>query len=357
MAPYYLIVLTTFLLSVFDLVKSNVIRLLVYVVYCTVLILFVGLRTVGVDNDSVNYEEAFNLAGGMSWPDLITGNYEETMERGYLLLNKAVYALGGGIRTVFLLMAVVTGLVNYTLIYRKSPFPFASLLLYVCFFYFYRDFTQIRFALSAGLGLWALFLLTERDYIKFALLVLIGASFHSAILVVPFIGLVYMLTKNYWFYFILPLIGAVGAFFDPVMFLFSLGGLPPTLAQYVELEEFGRGGYVISIIAQVFMTGMLIFKSRLLKCYPKKVVDYLFVALSIASFINLLFISFAIMQRLALLLFGAILFSMPYVSKVLETRKSDRFLALFLRFVFMLYILYYGLKMVSPSLMQPYSIM
>ncbi|MFC3199219.1 EpsG family protein [Parapedobacter deserti] len=357
MTPYYAIVITTFLLSVFDLVRSHAIRFSVYVGYCIVLVLFVGLRSVGVDNDSVNYEEAFSLAASLPWSDLITGNYDETMERGYLVLNKVIHSLGGGIRTVFLLMAILTGLVNYTLIYKKSPFPFASLLLYVCFFYFYRDFTQIRFALSAGLGLWALFRLTEGKYWSFAVLVLVGAGFHSAVLIVPFVSLFYVLIKSLWFYFVLPLLGVLGGLFNPVMILFSLGGLPPTLAQYVEFDELGKGGYVPSIIAQVFMAGMMIFRRRLLNYHPKKVIDYMFIALSLASFINLLFISFAIMQRLALLLFGAILFSMPYVCKMLESDRSEKFLALFLRAIFMLYVLYYGLKMVNPNLMQPYSIL
>lgn len=357
MAAYYAIIITAFLLSIFDLVKSDVVRLIVYVGYCLILVLFIGLRSVGVDNDGANYEDAFNLAGGLSWLDLVIGNYDETMERGYLLLNKIIYALGGNIHTVFLLMASLTGLVNYTLIYKKSPLPFASLLLYVCFFFFYRDFTQIRFGLSAGMGLWAVLLWADRRYLFALLLVLIASSIHSAVLVVALLIVLYSVIQNAWFYFLLPIFGLIGGFFDPVMILFKLGGLPPTLAQYVEFEEFGTGGYVISLIAQVFMAAMLIFKTRLLNRYPKSLFDLLFVALALGSFINLLFISFAIMQRLALLLFGAILFAMPYLCYLLESDKDDKFNALFFRFIFMVYVFYYGLKMIDPGLMQPYSIL
>ena len=356
MAAYYAIVITAFLLSVFDLVKSDVVRLIVYVGYCSILVLFVGLRSIGIDNDGANYEEAFNLAGGLPWVDLVTGNYDETMERGYLLLNKVIYTLGGNIHIVFLLMASITGLVNYTLIYKKSPLPFASLLLYVCFFFFYRDFTQIRYALSAGIGLWAIFFWIDKRYLKSLLLVLVASSIHSAVLVVFLLILSYYLIRNTWFYFALPLLGLIGGVFNPTMILFSLGGLPPTLAQYVEFEEFGAGGYVISLIAQVFMAGMLIFKTRLLNRYPKPWFDLLFIALAMGSFINLLFISFAIMQRLALLLFGVILFAMPYLCHMMESDKDEKFNALFFRFIFMVYVFYYGLKMIDPGLMQPYSI-
>lgn len=357
MAAYYVIVIVALLISVFDFIKNDIIRLVAYMGYCLALVLFIGLRSVGVDNDGSNYEDAFNLAGELPWADLILGSYGVTMERGYLLLNKLIGALGGNIRVVFLVMAAVTGAVNYTLIYKKSPLPFTSLFLYVCFFFFYRDFTQIRFALSAGIGMWAIFGWLDRKYLLATLLVLLAASIHSAVLVVFLLFLLYELYKNMWVYFLLPAVGLIGGLFDPIMLLFRLGGLPPTLAQYVELEEFGSGGYVVSAIAQVLMAAMLIFREKLVERYSEAWFNLLFIALSVGSFINLLFISFAIMQRLALLLFGAVLFAMPSLSHTLESEEDGKFYALFFRVVLMVYVLYYGLKMINPGLMQPYSIL
>lgn len=357
MAIYYAIVIVALLMSVFDFIRNDIVRLVAYVGYCIILVLFIGLRSVGVDNDSANYEDAFNLAAELPWNELVTGSYGETMERGYLMLNKLIGVLGGQVRTVFLIMAAATGVVNYTLIYKKSPLPFVSLFLYVCFFLFYRDFTQIRFALSAGIGFWALFGWLDRKYLQAILLVLIAASIHSAVLVVLLLFVLYEVSKDMWIYFLLPLLGLIGGFFNPIMILFRLGGLPPTLAQYVELEEFGSGGYVVSIIAQVLMAAMLIFRQRLVERYSEAWFNLLFVSLSVGSFINLLFISFAIMQRLALLLFGAILFALPSLSHTLESEKEEKFYALFFRVVLMVYVFYYGLKMINPGLMQPYSIL
>jgi len=357
MTVYYAIVIITLLMSVFDFIKSDIVRLIAYVGYCIILVLFIGLRSVGVDNDSVNYEEAFNLAGELPWGDLVSGSYGETMERGYLLVNKLIGVLGGNIQVVFLVMAAATGAVNYTLIYRKSPLPFTSLFLYVCFFFFYRDFTQIRFALSAGMGMWAVFSWLDRKHLQAVVIVLLAASMHSAVLVVFLLFMLYEVTKNMWVYFLLPLLGLIGGLFNPIMFLFRLGGLPPTLAQYVELEEFGSGGYVVSIIAQVLMAAMLIFRVKLVERYSEAWFNLLFVALSVGSFINLLFISFAIMQRLALLLFGAVLFAMPSLNHTLESEDNEKFYALFFRVLLMVYVFYYGLKMINPGLMQPYSIL
>lgn len=357
MIAYYAIIILAFLLCIIDLVKYSYVRLAAFVAFGTILVLFVGLRSMGVDNDGPNYAEAFNFTTGTSWAALFSGSYIEGMERGYLLLNKLVFSLGGDIHGVFFLMAFLTGLINYTLIYKNSPRPFFSLLIYLCFFYFYRDFTQIRYALSAVMGIWALFLFIDRRYFYCFLVVFIAAFIHGAVLIIPLLICAYLLVKNYWFYFLLPLVGLVLGFLNPVMFLFQLGGLPPTLANYVQQDEFGKGGYMVSVIAQVFMVGVLVFKKKLLRFYSEKKIDLFFIALSLGSFINLTFISFAIMQRLASLLFGVVVFLIPYFFVMIETHSKDKYNGLFLRFIFMLFVLFYGLMMVDLELMRPYSIL
>src|SRR5690606_5081788 len=316
------------------------------------LVLFAGLRAVGVDNDGASYEEVLQIAGNTPWIDLVTGNYSEAMERGYLLLNKLIYVLGGDIRVVFLIMAFATGLVNYSLIFARSPFPFCSLFIYVCFFYYYRDFTQIRYALSAALGMWSIFYFIDKNYIKSAVIIALASLIHGAVLVVPVLFVAYALCRNYLVYCMLPVLGLIGSFFNPVEYLLTIGGLPPTLARYAEMDDLGKGGYFLSVVAQVFILTVLIFKDRLLLYYRKRTIDLLLIAMSIASFINLLFISFAIMQRLALLLFGVVVFLMPFLFSTLETDEEDRYIALFCRFVFITMVVYYGLNMIDINLMR-----
>ncbi len=354
MFPYYLLLITVFFSTLADFVESKEGRLIAYALLCSLLVMFTGLRGLGVDNDGIAYEDAMSLTSNLSWGQLLAGDYDFTMERGYMMLNKAVDALGGNIHAVFFLMALATGLVNYTLFYKRSPYPFCSLLVYVCFFYFYRDFTQIRYALSAGMGMWAVFMFIDRKYVSAALLVFFAAFFHSAVLVIPLLFLAYALMRNYWVYLFLPLLGAIGAYFDPVMHLFQLGGLPPTLANYVEQDEFGSGGYMVSVVAQVFMLAILIYKEELLKRYSKRELDILYIALSIGSFINLLFISFAIMQRLSSMLFTAIVLLLPYLFSIIESKEREQYTGLFIRVLFMLFVLFYGLNMIDMGLMRPY---
>lgn len=357
MLPYYLLLIAVFLFTLVDFAESKEARLIVYGFLCALLVAFAGLRGVGVDNDGIAYEDALNLASNLSWGQLFSGNFDFTMERGYMLLNKTVSTLGGDVHVVFVIMALATGLVNYTLIYRRSPYPFCSLLVYVCFFYFYRDFTQIRYALSAGIGMWAVFMFVDRKYIHAALLIFFAAFFHSSVLIIPLLFLAYALLRNYWVYFFLPILGAVGAFFDPVMYLFQLGGLPPTLAIYVEQNELGSGGYMVSVVAQVFMLAVLIYKRELVMLYTKRKVDILYIALSVGSFVNLLFISFAIMQRLSSMLFMAIVFLLPYLFSIIESKQKEEYTGLFIRFLFMVFVLYYGLNMIDTGLLRSYRIL
>jgi len=359
MIYYYLLLLFSSAMVVFDFVKDRHIQVIFFFLQCLVLTLFAGLRAVGVDNDSLNYWGEFQLAGGLSWTELLTGSYPSSVERGYMLLNKLVSSAGMGIHAVFMIMAVLTGLVNYTLIFKKSPYPFTSLVIYVGFFFFYRDFTQIRYALAAGVGMWAIFLFLEQRYWRSLTLVLAFAFIHSSVLVVSLFALAFMVIRNRFVYFVLPFIGLIGGFFDPIILIFNFVGLPDTLARYVLTNEFEKGGYVVSAIAQLVMLGFLVFWKPLVDYYPKRIIDGLFIGLSLGSFINLLFISFSIMQRLSLLLFGVILFALPYLFKAVESRINleEKLLTAVIRLAFCLFALYYGMMMIHPDILQPYRIL
>ncbi|MEC3879546.1 EpsG family protein [Parapedobacter sp. 10938] len=357
MIPYYILFIVTFLFTVFDFIQSRYVRLCAYIPLCLLLVGFVGLRALGVDNDGFAYQDAFRLVGEKySWLDLLLGNYDETMERGYLLFNKLVYTLGGNIHVVFMVMAFLTGLLNFTLIYKYSPMPFLSVLIYLCFFYLYRDFTQIRYALSAAMGFWSICFFVDKKYWWSFASVFFAAFIHSSVLIVPLFYLLYVFMRNYPFYLVLPVVGLIIGFFDPVMYLFALGGLPPTLAGYVEQEEFGESGYMLSAIAEIFILGIFYYRSKLTTFYGERTIDLFMVALSLGSFINLMFISFAIMQRLSSLLFTVIALVMPYLFCVIEDDIRDRNLGLLIRVVFMIFVLYYGLKMIDIDLVRPYAI-
>ena len=358
MIPYYLLVILAFLLVFFDFQPSRKIKLVVFSACGIMLFLFAGLRSVGTDNDSHNYEDAYYSVENTTWTDILAGDYEhKTMERSYMLLNKAMVTAGLDVRFLFLLLAALSVGLTLRIIWKRSPFPFSSLLFYTCFFYFYRDFTQIRYAVAAALGMHALFLFIDKKYLPAGYVILAAVFFHSSMLVLFLLVLAYMAIRNYWFYFLLPVAGFLAGLFNPVIFLMRVGGLPPALINYVEQEDLGRGGYVASVISQLLLLGAWVFRGRLLRHYSERHIGILYAALSIGSFINLTFISFSIMQRLSLMLFGVTMFLGMYLFRLLENRPSERYAVLSLQLLFNIYVCYYGLKMIGPEILQPYDIL
>ena len=61
MTVYYLIFIISFILCFFDFVKSKVIKFFPYFIFAVLLVLFVGLRYPGIDNDSKNYIDMFEF--------------------------------------------------------------------------------------------------------------------------------------------------------------------------------------------------------------------------------------------------------------------------------------------------------
>ncbi|KIO78626.1 hypothetical protein TH53_02440 [Pedobacter lusitanus] len=101
-----------------------------------VLISLPAFREIGVDNDSLSYSEIFKSTNNYSIGQIISGNYESNIERGFMLLNKLVDVFGGDFNSVLFIVALLTGLLNYTIIYKICRFPFTALLIYLSFFLF-----------------------------------------------------------------------------------------------------------------------------------------------------------------------------------------------------------------------------
>ena len=155
MTIYYCVFILAFLMCIFDFVHEKTLYTFVYILFCIFLISLVAFRHVGIDNDSQNYQNMFITYSYSSFNEIIRGGYGY-VEKGYVLLNKIIASLGGDFRILMVVMAVLTGIFNYCFFYKNSIYPFISLLIYLSFFYFYRDFTQIRYALSCALVFWSI---------------------------------------------------------------------------------------------------------------------------------------------------------------------------------------------------------
>lgn len=157
-------------------------NLAVYITLGIVLILFAGLREIGFDKDSENYEIYF-----YHYDD---PGMELTVEYSFRLLSRIFYSLFGDVRSIFLFYALVGVSLKMFALRRLSEFWFLPICVYISYFYIVHDLTQIRASVVSGLTLLAIPYICERKR-KTALAILFaGCLFHySAIALLPILFL------------------------------------------------------------------------------------------------------------------------------------------------------------------------
>ncbi|MBB5647477.1 EpsG family protein [Pedobacter cryoconitis] len=349
MLIYYLVFLFSFLLCGFDYLKDQSVKLIVYVAFSAFLIALPAFRTIGTDNDSGSYEEIFLSGNKYSLAEVLEGKYEGNTERGYMLLNKVILMMGGDINTLLFVVAVLTGVLNYTLIYKVSKFPFTALLIYLSFFYLYRDFTQIRYALSCAFAYWTVFFFIRGRYFSFFFSFMVAMLFHNtAFALIVILPLCYFF-KNRYIYMIIPFFCLIGIFVNPFPILLSLGGVPEHMQMY--LDEDGAGGLAVSAIGLSIMLIYFIYYNKFEKKDSGLAIYYRLLAVGVS--LSLLFIQASILQRFSYLFFQFCVLLLPNMLSGLQ-RLKDRYYFVLLHFLFNCFFLYYGVKLIAPTLIRPY---
>jgi hypothetical protein len=349
MAVYYFVFIVSFLLCVLDYVKVEKIKIIAYTTFCLLLVLLPGFRSVGNDNDSTNYADIFDLSKTYTLREIVAGDYPENIERGFMLLNKVVASAGGSVTAIFLAIAVLSGVLNYLIIYKVSPYPFTALLFYLSFFYLYRDFTQIRYGLSCALCFWSVYFFVGKNYLLTVLTLLFAIFVHSAAFILVLVLPCCLLVKNKYLYLALPFVCVVGIVFNPFQYLLTLGGVPAHMQIY--LDEEGGGGFIVSALGYLIMMIYIFYKKQLSNDNYNFALYYRLFAVGVA--LNLLFIQASIFQRFSNLLFQFSVLFLPNLLWALRDMKY-RYYLVFLHFMFLCFFLYYGIKLISPALIRPY---
>lgn len=173
-------IFTAFLCYIEDYIKKY--RLPLYLLIGLILILVAGLREVGIDPDSPNYEYTYQ--------HYYTNNALEGVEYSYILLSSIFNKLTSDVHIMFLFYAAV-GICLKFLAFRKYNISyFLPVLVYISFYYELHENTQIRTCILSGLLLLAIISIAEKNKKKAIILLLIGAFFHvSAILLLPLVFL------------------------------------------------------------------------------------------------------------------------------------------------------------------------
>lgn len=157
-------------------------RLPLYLLIGLILILVAGLREVGIDPDSENYEYHYQ--------HYYYSNVLEGVEYSYILLSSFFNNFTSDVHILFLFYAAV-GISLKFLAFRKYNISyFLPVLVYIAFYYELHENTQIRTCILSGLLLLAIIEIADKNKKKAIILLSIGAFFHtSALLLFPLVFL------------------------------------------------------------------------------------------------------------------------------------------------------------------------
>ncbi len=166
--------------------SSNRRRKIYLIVTFGVLILVAGLRDPSVGTDLAgHYAKRYNMIGSYSWSQIPTFSATIGYEIGYCYFTRFLHFFSSDVQFfVFATSFLMCAAFGY-FIYKESTDVVlsAELMLFSCFYY--RFMTMMRQGLAISIILVAYTLLngSERklkDYIKFALLILLASTFHSS---------------------------------------------------------------------------------------------------------------------------------------------------------------------------------
>jgi len=352
MLIYYLIFIFSFIFCFFDFVNNRLIQKTIFIAFSIFLICFSGFRAVGTDNDSTNYLYTFMSCENIGFYEIFIGDYWENIERGYYLLNKIIFSLGGSFTTLLFTVSLLMSLLNYSIILKFCRYPFLSLLFYLSLFYIYRDLTQIRYGLACGFVFYAVYYLINKKYFLFSLFLMLSFLFHNTsyimLLILPFC----IWVKNKNIYFFLPILGFVGFFYNFLPLLLSKGLAIEHMEIY--LDEKGTAGFMIPVIG-FFIMLIYIFNEKLYLVNEVQQLSYefFFRLFSISVTLNFLFFQVSIFQRFSYLVFQFGILLLPMMLFELQQSKFKVYWKT-AYWIFATIFLFYGMRMITPFLLRPY---
>lgn len=354
MVPYITIIIISVLLTRLDAVQLRKYdKLWFFVPFMLVLTLFVSLRPPAIDRDYVAYQTAYGYMQYFDWKDMLYAYSIYQLEWGYVFLTKLFYSLGFSFAAFLFVYEFLLGVLMARLFYKYSPYFFTSLCMYVCLFFFLRNFTQIRFAFASILLVYGLFQCAEKKMWTGLLCMIGGGLIHNAAWIGLFVPLCYLIFFNRWIYLIFPVLGIFVSLLHPIQLIASLVGLPGQITRYFTAPtEVGS-----SLMSYVFSYALLIISvlhyDKLKELFGRKF-EYIYIALSISIFIGLAFIEFPIMQRISNALFTISIFLVPYLMKLLSEKRWYGYRDLFAFGVILVFFVY-GAKLILVShLLKPY---
>lgn len=154
-------------------------RLFLYCLIGVCLILTAGLREVGIDPDSSNYEYTFL--------NYNTVSALEGVEYSYILLSQIINFFSSDVHMLFLVYAFLGVTTKFIALRKLTDLYFIPILVYISYYFILHECMQIRTGVLSGLFLFIVKYIGDGERKKSLICLLIGFLFHySALLILPF---------------------------------------------------------------------------------------------------------------------------------------------------------------------------
>lgn len=192
MVPYYVLVLTPIILSLFYQPKEeNKIKRKVAIIMSIFFAIFLILlicRDISIGVDLKNYRILFNGFKGTPLSELVAER-----EFGFALLNKLAFNINGEYRTLIILVAIIS-IIPLAIVYMKeAENPILTIALFMAVAPFAMYFSGLRQVIAMAVGVGAYYCTKHKKLIPFILMVLFAMLFHVSSFILFFMYPIYHL--------------------------------------------------------------------------------------------------------------------------------------------------------------------
>ncbi len=168
----------TALLAFFEDRLPKVMSLTTYIMIGIVLILVAGLREIGIDADSVQYQSTYINY----YNERVASNTDVS----YIWLSALFNNFSSDVHVLFLFYAFWGVTLKFIAFRKLTDYVFLAVLFYLGFYFELHEVTQIRTGLMSGIFLLTIIPIAEKRRLLATALLLLGAFFHlSALALLP----------------------------------------------------------------------------------------------------------------------------------------------------------------------------
>lgn len=227
-------------------------KLPIYIFIGVLIVLLAGLREVGIDPDSENYERAYR--------NYYTAGASEGVEFSYILISGILNIFSNDVHLLFICYALMGVCLKFVAFRSYSSLWFLPVLVYLGFYYELHEMTQIRTGVLSGLFLLSIKYLAEGKKKAYILFIAVGAFFHiSALLLLPFIFISnrnISLTSSLFWALLIPFGYFIYFFSSTILIQIDLPYIGTKLATYQAATEKGISQVQINVFSprQLFTT-------------------------------------------------------------------------------------------------------